>query len=289
LFYREKIDRENEKQKIMKILDSNDEIEVDKFLKEQTKHIYSSQYNMENQKQIKLQNEIITKELVEKLINSQNLEEFYNLMRNGITKGYLTHIIKDESTKGYNDLKNILLDEKKEVPLRFEKIRGILSGIDEKGETLWNKGNAVRNKRTHYQKFIEKNKPDLWKEINEVNLTHKYREKENRQGHSNKKQSYWAIGFDTLDQFYKKSDKNTVENYKKAHTNCCGLTKKGENSLKDEKKKIRKEKRKKYREEKKGKKKEEDKKDGKKEEKKEPQKLIGRKYYRRRRGGRKLK
>ena len=41
------------------------------------------------------------------------------------------------------------------------------------------------------------------------------------------------------------------------HTNCCGLTKAGEFSLKDEKK-IRKEKRKKYREDKKGKKKEND-------------------------------
>ena len=286
LCFKEKIDRENENEKIMKIMDSNDEVEVDKFLKEQTKHIYSSKYNIENQKQIKLQNEIITKELVDKLINSQSLEEFNNLMRNGITKGYLTHIIKDESTKGYNDLKNILLDEKKEVPLRFEKIKAILSAVDEKGEQLWNKGNAVRNKRFHYQKFIEKQQPDLWKEINEINITHKYREKENRQGHSNKKQSYWAIGFDTLDQFYKKSDKAAVENYKKIHTNCCGLTKEGNKSLKDEKKKIRKEKRKKYREEKKGKKKE-DKKDGEGKQNKEPKKLIGRKTNRRRIRGRK--
>lgn len=286
LCFKEKIDRENENEKIMKIMDSNDEVEVDKFLKEQTKHIYSSKYNIENQKQIKLQNEIITKELVDKLINSQNLQEFNNLMRNGITKGYLTHIIKDESTKGYNDLKNILLDEKKEVPLRFEKIKEILSAVDEKGEQLWNKGNAVRNKRFHYQKFIEKQQPELWKEINEVNITHKYREKENRQGHSNKKQSYWAIGFDTLDQFYKKSDKAAVENYKKIHTNCCGLTKEGNKSLKDEKKKIRKEKRKKYREEKKGKKKE-DKKDGEGKQNKEPKKLIGRKTNRRRIRGRK--
>ena len=286
LCFKEKIDRENENEKIMKIMDSNDEVEVDKFLKEQTKHIYSSKYNIENQKQIKLQNEIITKELVDKLINSQSLEEFNNLMRNGITKGYLTHIIKDESTKGYNDLKNILLDEKKEVPLRFEKIKEILSAVDEKGEQLWNKGNAVRNKRLHYQKFIEKQQPDLWKEINEINITHKYREKENRQGHSNKKQSYWAIGFDTLDQFYKKSDKAAVENYKKIHTNCCGLTKEGNKSLKDEKKKIRKEKRKKYREEKKGKKKE-DKKDGEGKQNKEPKKLIGRKTNRRRIRGRK--
>ena len=67
LCFREKLDRENENDKIMKIIDSNNEAEVDKFLKEQTKHIYSSKYNIENQKQIKLQNEIITKELVDKL------------------------------------------------------------------------------------------------------------------------------------------------------------------------------------------------------------------------------
>ena len=100
----------------------------------------------------------------------------------------------------------------------------------------------------------------------------------NRQGHSNQKQSYWAIGFDTLDQFYKKSTKETVEKYKGIHTNCCGLGKK-EDSIKFEKKKLRKEKRKKYREEKKGK-----------TEKKEPQEnketkpkrgYIGRKHYRR--------
>ena len=278
LFYKEKIDRELENDKVMKIMDSNDEAEVDKFLKEQTKHIYSAKYNIENQKQIKLQNEIITKELTEKLKNAGNIEEFNELMRKGITKGYLTHIIKDESTKGYNDLKNILLDEKTEVPLRFEKIRNIISATDEKGEILWNKGNAVRNKRNHYQKFIEKHKPELWKEISGINIVHKYREKNNRQGHSNKKQSYWAIGFDTLDQFYKNSNKEEVEKYKGIHTNCCGLGKK-EESIKFEKKKIRKEKRKKYREEKKGKK------EKKEDEKKVDNKIVGRKHYYRRRGG----
>ena len=276
LFYKEKIDRENENDKVMKIIDSNDEAEVDKFLKEQTKHIYSSKYNIENQKQIKLQNDIITKELVEKLKNSQNLQEFNDLMRKGITKGYLTHIIKDESTKGYNELKNILLNEKEEVPLRFEKIRNILSGTDEKGEVLWNKGNAVRNKRSHYQKFIEKQKPELWKQISDINIIHKYREKDNRQGHSNKKQSYWAIGFDTLEEFCKNNNKETVDKYKGIHTNCCGLGNK-ENSLKNEKKKIRKEKRKKYREEKKGKT------EKKKEEEKITNKIVGRKHYRRNR------
>ena len=253
LLYKEKIDRENEEEKIMKIMDSNDEAEVEKFLKQTTKNIYASKYNIENQKQIKLQNEIITKELVDKLVQSKDINEFNDLMRKGITKGYLTHIIKDESTKGYNDLKKILLDEKAEVPLRLEKIRNIISATDEKGEILWNKGNAVRNKREHYRKFIEKNKPELWKEINEINIVHKYREKENRQGHSNKKQSYWSIGFDTLEHFYKNNNKETVEKYKTIHNNCCGLGNK-ETSLKNEKKKARKERRKKFRADKKGKK-----------------------------------
>ena len=281
LFYKEKVDREDENQKVMKIIDSNNESEVDKFLKDQTKHIYASKYNIENQKQIKLQNEIITKELVEKLKNASTLQEFNDLMRNGITKGYLTHIIKDESTKGYNELKLILLDEKVEVPLRFEKLKNLISATDEKGEILWNKGNAIRNKRNHYQKFIEKNKPELWNEISQLNIIHKYREKENRQGHSNKKQSYWSIGFDTLDKFYEKSTKDDIENYKKIHNNCCGLGKK-EERLKEKKKKIRKEKRKKFREMKKGKP------QGQKDEEKKNEKnqILGQKHYGRRVRGR---
>ena len=89
-----------------------------------------------------------------------------------------------------------------------------------------------------------------------------------------------------MDQFYKKSDKETIEKYKGIHANCCGLGKK-ENSIKFEKKKIRKEKRKKFREEKKGKteKKEKEKeKEDDKDKENLPKKIIGRKHYRR--GGR---
>lgn len=245
LIYTEKSDRENDLDNVMKIMDSNDETEVDKFLKGQTKHIYAAQYNIENQKQIKSEHEVITKELVDNLINAEKMEDFNNFLKNGITKGYLSHQIKDESSKGYNDLKNALLNIDKNVPLRFEKIRNLISAIDEGGNVLWNGGNAIRNKRKHYQKFIEKNKPELWKEIKDINIDHNYRQKENRQGHSNNKKSYWAKGFDTLDLFIKTNDEDTVKKYKEVHTNCCGLAKDGK-SLKDEKKRIRKEKRKKY-------------------------------------------
>jgi hypothetical protein len=103
--HKEKIDRDDEKEKVMKIMDSNNEEEVDNFLKGQVKHIYAAEYTKENQKQIKKQLEIISSELVNKIISAKDLSEFNLLMKDGITKGYLTHKLSNESSKGYIDLK----------------------------------------------------------------------------------------------------------------------------------------------------------------------------------------
>ena len=46
-----------------------------------------------------------------------------------------------DQKKEYNNLKNVLLDKKTEIPLRFKKNRNFISSTDEKGEILWNKGN----------------------------------------------------------------------------------------------------------------------------------------------------
>ena len=293
--YKDKIDRDNEKDKIMKILDSNNEEEVDKFLKEKVKHIYATEYNIENQKQIKKQLEIISTELVEKIVSSKDLSEFNNLMKNGITKGYLTHKISNDSSKGYIDLKKSLLNEAIEVPLRYEKLKSIFCGKDEKGENLWNNGNVIRTHRKEYQKFIQKNNPQLWEEICKINLEHNYREKINRQGHSNSKKSYWAKGFETLQDFYELSEKKDVEKYKEIHNNCCGLGDPAK-SIKALKKVQRKQKRKEFREKKKESTKKEIKKDSDKMSIEEPisggrgrgykgkSRGRGRVYYRRRRG-----
>jgi hypothetical protein len=246
LIYKEKIDRDNETKKVMKIIDSNNEEEVDKFLKDQVKHIYSAEYTKENQKQIKKQFEIISTELTDKLISSKELSEFNLLMKNGITKGYLTHKISNDSSKGYIELKKKILDEKVDVPLRYEKLKAIISGKDEQGNDLWNNGNAIRTHRKDYQVFIQKNKPEIWEEIAKANLEHKYREKINRQGHSNTKKSYWALGFDTLQDFYELSKEKDVKDYKNLHNNCCGLGDQ-KKSLKNLKKIEHKKKRKEFR------------------------------------------
>ncbi len=246
LLYKEKNKRENEDEKKMIIMDSNDEKEIDVFLKNKVKHIYAAEYSIENQKQIKKQFEIISSELIDKIIRTKDLNEFNDLMKNGITKGYLNHKISNDSSKGYIDLKKQILDESIDIPLRYEKLKGILSGKNEKGEDLWNNGNPIRTHRKDYQKFIKKNKPEIWEEINKYNTLHKYREKTNRQGHSNSKKSYWAIGFDTIEDFYTLSDKKDIDEYKKIHNNCCGLGE-NKNSLKYIKKAERKLKRKEFR------------------------------------------
>ena len=56
---------------------------------EKVKHIYASEYAIENQKQIKKQFEIITTELTDRIISAKDLSEFNLLMKEGITKGYL--------------------------------------------------------------------------------------------------------------------------------------------------------------------------------------------------------
>jgi hypothetical protein len=183
-------------------------------------------------------------------VSSKDLSEFNDLMKNGITKGYLTHKILNDSSKGYIGLKKSLLNETIDVPLRYEKLKSIISGKDVNGENLWNNGNAIRTHRKEYQVFIQKNNPQLWEEICKINLEHNYREKINRQGHSNTKKSYWAKGFDTLQDFYQLSDKKDVEKYKEIHNNCCGLGD-PDKSLKTLKKVQRKQKRKEFREKKK--------------------------------------
>ena len=248
--FKDKIDRDNETKQIMKIIDSNNEEEVNKFLSDQTKHIYAAEYNIQNQKQIKQQLEIISNELIDKIINAKELSEFNNLMKNGITKGYLTHKISNDSSKGYYELKKKLLDEKIEINLRYEKLKAILCGKDENGEILWNNGNILRTHRKDYQLFIQKNNPKLWEEICKENIEHKYREKVNRHGHSNTKKSYWAIGYDTLQDFFELSKKEDVEKYKSIHNNCCGLGE-PEKSISYLKKIERKLKRKEFREKKK--------------------------------------
>ena len=50
-----------------------------------------------------------------------------------------------------------------------------------------------------------------------------YRGLENRQGHSNKKPSYWALGFNTLEEMWEILSDEEKKKYQEKHYNCCGV------------------------------------------------------------------
>jgi len=223
LVFKSKNSRDDDDEKIMKILDSNREEEVDSFLKEQTKKLYEEDYNNRYSNQKKEEEKIIIAELIDRLISCNDITEFKNLLINGVTKGYLNYKFENESSNGYVDLKNKFLDEKLDVPLRFEKLFLMLSGKDENEQNVWNNGNGIRNGIADYKEFILTHNPSVWEDIKKLKKYYVYRDLPNRHGHSNSKVSYWAMGYSSLQEFVESSTKEEVEEYKRIHHDCCGV------------------------------------------------------------------
>ena len=230
----------------MKIIDLKYTKNAEKMVKNYVSRQYSIEYALKTQKRNKEQIEIMKNELVDKMIKSENIDEFKSLFTNGIEKGIFKHKIYDPSSKGVADLKNKLLTEPN-IPLLYDKIKIFMSGTYNK-EMIWNKGEAYRDCFPDFKEFLsQKGKIDLYNEIAKTcHMLHIYRELPNRQGHSNDKPSYWGLGFDTLSEMVEAYQKEEVEKYKSLHKNCCGLTSSDGISLKEEKKIERKNKRKNF-------------------------------------------
>ena len=199
----------------MKIIDLKYREEAEKMVKKYIKLQYANDYSFRVQQRNKEQIEELKKELVDKLIKSETLEEYKNLFINGITKGIFTHKISDPSSKGLVDLKNRLLSEEK-FPLKIKKIIIFMSGRI-KDEKVWNKGEIYRPCVQEVKEYFTKiGKIDLYNEImKKCQCVHIYRELPNRQGHSNEKPSYFAFGFGTLSSYFKNVIRKRLNNIKK--------------------------------------------------------------------------
>ena len=223
LIFKNKSGRDDDQNKIMKIIDSNNEEEVDNFLKEQTKKIYEEDYKIRYANQTREEEKIMISTLINDIISCKDISEFKNLMVNGITKGDLNYKIVNESSTGYLNLKEKILNKKIEVPLRSQKIEMIILGIDENGQKIFNNGNSMRKGLKDYKDFILSNIPSLWEKLRKLKKVYTYRDLPNRHGHSNFKKSFWALGFESLEEFFQYSTQEEIREYKKIHYNCCGL------------------------------------------------------------------
>lgn len=220
----EKADRCDNKLKIMKILDLGNFEKADRYVKDYVKKIFNEQYQEELKEKAKQELLIITNELVEKLIQEKEYNSFITLLKEGITKGVISYKINDPNSSGFIEFYDALV--KTEVPpLRDEKLYVLITGYDfyNKEEIIFNKGNFWKNKKA----FMAKNilSQEIWEKIMEKGgkATHIYRALENRQGHSNEKVSYWAMGYKDIEEFKSTVSKETFDDYVKEHQNCCGF------------------------------------------------------------------
>ena len=242
--FKEKIDRCDSDKKVMKIIDLKYTEDAEKMVKNYVRNRYSNNYAIETQKRNKEQIEILKNELVDKMIKTENIEEFKDLFINGITKGIFNHKITDPTSKGVIDLKQKLLSEEK-IPLHYEKIKIFISG-KYNDEKIWNKGEAYRPCFFDFKQFFEKQgKTETFYELVKLSKSiHIYRKAPNRQGHSNEKPSYWSYGYDTLSEYFNVLGEEDINNYKDLHCDCCGIN--GVNKIKKESREERKERRKNF-------------------------------------------
>ena len=243
---REKGDRIDSAKKKMKILDLGNYKKGLNMVRDYVKKEYAHDYQKRQLEQIKEEQNQISQKLIAQIIECDNKEDFITLLSKGLTIGVITFVITDQASLGFNSLIKLLCDKATKVPLRGYKLLCILTGIDDEDKIVFNKGNHIRDFNKQIKNARELVSEYEWEIITTrlMNvIQHKYRETfPNRQGHSNNKVSYWALGFKTLEDMFSSISNLIKEKYKEEHYNCCGLDKEHKViSYKKEKKKKKKE------------------------------------------------
>jgi hypothetical protein len=221
--------RYDETKNKMKIDDPGNELCMEYFLKDYIKKQYHAHYQSELSKHNKLEIEVLTKELVQNMIDTDNIDEFINLFHYGLTKNHVSVVITDVFKPGFVALKDKLFDPSMEISLRSEKLRILILGQDRQNNIIYNKGNTVRMSLYELENLTMKvGCSELWKEIYNEYLkknTHLYRgsNEPNRHTHNNIKPSYWAYGFKNLREYFKNISKEEQDEYCRVHTHCCGV------------------------------------------------------------------
>ncbi|XWV26343.1 hypothetical protein QJ857_gp0731 [Tupanvirus soda lake] len=225
--YTSKKSRVDDIKEQMKVPDLANKEEFIKWLKSYITKQYHDDYVSRLMSKTKEEKIIVKDKLVEALTNCTTVDQFINLMKNGLTYGGVNYCIQNNASLGFIEIQTNLLNDQIDVPDRLKKIVVFLTAKDSYGNVVWNNGNVLRIKLADFEwifnKFNGRTEFELLKETYKLNPTHIYRHKPNRHGHSNDKPSYWAYGYETLEDMVKNiSDEEWLE-YKKIHHNCCGV------------------------------------------------------------------
>ena len=226
LLYNNKQLRVDDTNEVMKIVDLGNRNNADHMVGHRVSGLYMSDYQKRLGIQKKEEVNVLSEELVNNLI-SVNVDEFVQLMKDGINRGTAIAKIYSPASIGFTSLRDKLLDLNAEVKGRLNKLTVILLGRDQNNEKVWNNGNVLFNSLEPYEKlFNDMNQEERWTQIKAAHRSrrrHVYRDKENRHGHSNDLPSFWALGFRTVEDMVRVITKEEWEDYKSKHVGCCGL------------------------------------------------------------------
>ena len=213
----------NKDENIIKIIDTGKYDLSEKMVKDFVQKLYRQNYEERLNLQRKTENDLLENELIEKM-KIADMDEFVTLIKQGIKKGTTECKINNISSSSFLKLKNQIMKNPGEFTFLNMKIAIISTGMY-KEEKVFNNGNIYRS-FMDFKEIVCKTDEDYWnkmyKYISKIRR-HIYREMENRQGHSNDKPSYWALGYNTIEEMLNTISKTEVEEYKKIHANCCGL------------------------------------------------------------------
>lgn len=192
---------------------------------------FKQQYDADCAYKAKQEQEVLCTELVQSLVSSTTLAEYVQLLQQGVTRGGRTCQLVNRSSAGFVELQASLFDVTRAVPLRPKKLEVLLLGRDlqQQDVVVWNGGNVVMgvNMLQYAQVYrAGGGTEEGWAGVRDFykrNYRITYRDGQpNRHSHSNNKVSFYALGYNTLEEYRAAVSSSEWHDYLSEHPDCCG-------------------------------------------------------------------
>lgn len=166
--FRSKKDRQDEDEKIMKIADLRSIEAQEKLLREYVRAERKSRYDTDASSKKTREREVLLKELVDRLLESNTEDDFCRLLTEGIKRGAVIQEINHAGQDGYDMLHRALLGfvdsvDISKIPLRLEKIVVLSLGRDRQDNIIFNRGNTIKSLVEKAEEIyaLEKSQPEI--------------------------------------------------------------------------------------------------------------------------------
>jgi hypothetical protein len=221
----------------MKIADLKYEDEALKEVKNYIRSIYKAQYLADLAKKKKLEAEEVGTAVANEILGAETYSEIIDSWKNGIVRHDVNYKISTPSSPGFKTLIRGLCNDKLNVPQRKNIFKILLLGVDKDENPVWNHGGTCFLYKTDsiQKAFLLCGTRSEWgnlMKIAKIKRKHVYREATNRNGHGNSKPSFWALGYETLEEYQKAVSKADFLKYCQEHKDCCGVSRLDKDFLK---------------------------------------------------------